>query len=91
MLFDLINTIKNTSDIEVTPQEARVLSLWRYGDSSKETAIVLNIGCSTIYWHRENIKNKFRVNTFSELKKFIREKGLTKDLINVAEKIIDQK
>lgn len=90
MLYDLISTIKQNSGVIITEQEARILSLWRYDETSKETAIVLNIGCSTINFHKNNIKNKFRVHDYNELKKILRDNGLTLNLITFAEYLIAQ-
>jgi len=58
---------QSSSEIEITDREKAVLQLMSNGNATKQIADELNISTNTVESHRKNLRQKFNVNTSTEL------------------------
>ncbi|MDB6096767.1 MAG: putative aerobic respiration control sensor protein arcB [Francisellaceae bacterium] len=73
---DLVNSIKDLLDIEITYREIECLSLWLSGYSLKESSTILKISERTVEVHRRNISDKIGIYRKNHLIDYVREKGI---------------
>jgi DNA-binding CsgD family transcriptional regulator len=80
-----------TYNIRITSREFEVLCLWLFGETAKESSRWLSISQRTIEYHRKNIRHKFQVFNFSELKNTIRKWDLADCCYQEAKELISAK
>ncbi|MDR0799205.1 MAG: response regulator transcription factor [Dysgonamonadaceae bacterium] len=64
-VFNAETTSANTHHL--TPREIKIIELLAQGYSSKEIAVILNIGNNTVESHKERIKEKLQVKTVVQI------------------------
>ena len=69
---EILLSIKNICNINLTNQEIATASLWLSGHSNKSSAKILNISSRTVEEYRTRIKNKLDVKDKKQLYVFIR-------------------
>ena len=79
VLQRLMEGSNDEDGVNLTARERQVLQLIAEGNSSKESAAVLNVAARTIEFHKRNIMEKTGLRTTAELARFAATIGLVSD------------